>query len=92
MGKSYMESVILEEVRKLSKVLGFRSKGTYEHQDLDECKPPLNIRNNNSFNISEETMHDNKKKNIECYDIKETISGINKSPEESKSVAVEKHG
>jgi hypothetical protein len=91
MGKSYMESVILEEVRKLSKVLGFRSKGTYEHQDIDECKSPLKTRNNNSFNISEETMHDNQK-NIECYDIKETISVINKSPEESKSVAVEKHG
>ena len=36
MGKSYMESVILDEVRKLSKVLGFESSKMKNNNILDK--------------------------------------------------------
>ena len=55
MGKSYMESVILEEVHKLSKVLGFQSR------KLPSSKGPVTTRLSwshvntaNPFNIREE--------------------------------------
>ena len=57
MGKSYMESVILEEVHKLSKVLGFQSR------KLPSSKGPVTTRlswshvnTGNPFNIREEPV------------------------------------
>ena len=57
MGKSYMESVILEEVHKLSKVLGFQSR------KLPSSKGPVTTRlswshvnTGNPFNIREEPI------------------------------------
>ena len=54
-----MESVILEEVRKLSKVLGFQSKKS-KRNCLDEERPSWShVKDDNPFNICEDVWSDN---------------------------------
>ena len=89
MGKSYMESVILEEVRKLSKILGFTSNGLHDNEDVNEGKSRPEIRNSKPFNTSDNLRHDNQK-SIECYDIKGRLFSVNKLPKERKTVVVGK--
>ena len=61
MGKTYMESVILEEVRKLSNVLGFQSNRSNNTHKVELCKSWSQIRHDNPFNISTEIIYDKEK-------------------------------
>ena len=77
MGKSYMESVILDEVRKLSKVLGFKSIKDKSSNSMETRSLSLHQNGTHLSNIVRDSFSECQKitlENSKIEDMSESLS------------------
>ena len=77
MGKSYMESVILDEVRKLSKVLGFKSIKDKSKNNMETRSLSVHQSGTHLSNIVRDSFSEFQKITLENSKIEDVTTSLN---------------